>query len=109
DGGVDRDLSPAEYGVAHPDDLGLGDAAAAFLRVEVVARQEDLRHGELLRAGIDALALDMRLEEILRDADVDAGAVTRLAVGIDGAAMPQRFQRGDAGLDDGAARLSVDR
>ena len=41
--------------------------------------------------------------------DMDAGAVAGLAVGIDRAAVPHRLQRIDAGRDDFAARLAVDR
>ena len=52
---------------------------------------------------------DMLAEEILRDLDMDAGAVAGLAVGIDSAAMPQRLERADRGRDDGAARLAVKR
>ena len=50
----------------------------------------------------------MQLEEVLRDLHVDAGAVAGLAVGVDGAAVPHRLERGDAGLDHGAPRLAVD-
>ena len=50
---------------------------------------------------------DMLDEEIARDIDVDTGAVTRHAVSIDGAAMPDRLKRLDGGLDDGARRLAV--
>ena len=48
-------------------------------------------------------------EEVLRDLDVQAGAVAGLAVGVDRAAVPDRLERGDAGLDDLAPRLAVDR
>ena len=50
-----------------------------------------------------------RGEEILRDFDMDAGAVAGLAVGIDRAAMPDRLQRIDAGLHHVAALLAVER
>ena len=40
---------------------------------------------------------------------MDAGAVAGLAVGVDRAAMPDRFQRVDAGLHDIAAGLAVER
>ena len=39
------------------------------------------------------LPADMLAEEILRDLDVDAGAVAGLAVGVDGAAVPDGLQR----------------
>ena len=40
---------------------------------------------------------------------MDAGAVAGLAVGVDRAAVPDRAQRVDAGLDHLAPRLAVDR
>ncbi len=39
---------------------------------------------------------------------MDARPVAGLAVGIDGAAVPDRLQRGDAGLDHVAPRLAVE-
>ncbi len=36
-------------------------------------------------------------------------AIARLAIGIDRAAVPHRFQRIDGGLHDTAVRLSIDR
>ena len=56
-----------------------------------------------------ALPLDLALEEVLRDLDVDAGPVAGLAVGVDGAAVPDRLQRLDALDHDLAPRLAVDR
>src|SRR3712207_7710081 len=38
-------------------------------------------------------SLDLALEEVLRDLDVDAGAVAGLAVGVDGASVPDRLER----------------
>ena len=46
-----------------------------------------------LSTGSCPVAADVLLEELLRDLHVDAGAVAGLAVGIDGAAMPQGLQR----------------
>ena len=40
---------------------------------------------------------------------MDAGAVAGLAVGVDGAAMPDGLQRGDRRFHHLAARLAVDR
>src|SRR5882757_4153268 len=51
----------------------------------------------------------MVAEEVLRDLDVDAGAVAGLAVGIDGAAVPHRLQRIDAGRHHVASALAVER
>src|SRR3546814_13052388 len=49
----------------------------------------------------------MLLEEVLRDLDVDAGAVARLAVGVHRTAMPDRLQRLDALQHDLPAPLAV--
>ncbi len=51
----------------------------------------------------------MVAEEILRDLDMDAGAVAGLAVGVDRAAMPHRLQRIDARRHHVAAALAVQR
>src|SRR5262249_53820392 len=75
---------------------------------EIGARQKDLADAELSLAGHLPLAADVFLEEILRDLHMNAGAVARLAVGIDGAAVPHGLQRGNAGLDDLPPRPAVD-
>src|SRR4030088_3800735 len=51
----------------------------------------------------------MVTEEVLRDLDMDAGAIAGLAVGIDGAPVPHRLQRIDAGRHHVAAALAVER
>ena len=51
---------------------------------------------------------DLLAEEILRRVDEDAGAVAGFAVGVDGAAVPDGFQRGERERDDIAARFAVD-
>src|SRR4051794_29149611 len=51
---------------------------------------------------------DMVVEKILRDLDMDAGAVAGLAVSVNGAAMPHRLERGDAKLHHLAARFTVE-
>ena len=63
-----------------------------------------------MRAGLQlgAAALHRLGEEVLRDFDVDAGAVAGLAVGVHGAAMPHRLQRIDARLHHVAPRLAVE-
>ena len=96
--------------MAEAQDLGLDDGAAALLRAEIGARQEHHADGDAadLR-GLAARIAHMLLEEILRDLDMDAGAVAGLAVGIDGAAMPHRLQRIDAGRHHVAAALAVQR
>src|SRR5262249_38412025 len=59
--------------------------------------------------GHHARAMDVLIEEVLRDLDVDACPVAGLAVGIDRTAMPHRLERGDRRLDHLAPRLPVDR
>ena len=108
-GDVHRHLAPAIDGVAEIEDLGLDDAAAAFLGAQIGLGQED--HAQAQAAGHRLVAgvADMVLEEVLRQLDVDAGAVAGLAVGVHRAAMEQHLQRLDAGDDDVAARLAVKR
>ncbi len=107
---VDRHLAPAQDGVAEAQDLGLDDGAAALLRQKVGARQEHHADGDAadLR-GLAARIAHVIAEEVLRDLDMDAGAVAGLAVGIDGAAMPHRLQRIDAGHHHVAAAPAVQR
>ncbi len=52
--------------------------------------------------------LDMSAEERNWQLQMDTGAVAGLAVGIDGATMPDRLQCLNGGLDDLAAWLAVD-
>jgi len=94
--------------VALRQDLALDDDAAALLRAEVGARQEDHADGELSRARLIAAARDVLAEEILRDLDMDAGAVAGLAIGIDGAAVPDGLQRRNRRLNHLAARLAIE-
>ena len=51
----------------------------------------------------------MLAEEVLRYVQPDAGAVTRLAVGVHRAPVPDVLERGDPHLNDLALRLSVQR
>ena len=104
---VDRHLPPAVDGVTEGKDLGLDDLPATLLRAEVGLRQENLAYPHRARLHAVAAAFDGFGEEILRDLDVDAGAIARLAVGVNRAAVPHRLQRLDPGLDDVAARLAV--
>jgi hypothetical protein len=46
-------------------------------------------------------------EEVAGRVNEDAGAVASFAVGIDGAAMPDGFERGERERDDIAARFAV--
>src|SRR3954468_16253852 len=93
---IHRHLAPAIDRVAVVQDLALDDDAAALLLAEIGAGQEDLADRELRRADLLAALADEILEEGMRDLHMDAGAVAGLAVGIDRAAMPDRFQGFDA-------------
>jgi hypothetical protein len=77
--------------VAEAQDLGLDDAAAALLRAEVGARQEDLADGDAAAGRSSCPVRGPAREEVLRDLDMDAGAVAGLAVGVDRAAVPDAF------------------
>ena len=105
--GVDRHLAPAQDGVAEAEDLGLHDRAAALLAGEVGARQEHHADREAPRHIL--VAVQLLPEKVLRDLEIDPGAVAGLAVGIDRAAMPHRAQGIDRRLDHLAPRLAVDR
>ena len=91
-----------------PQDLGLDDLAAALLRAQIRARQENHADGEVPAARLVPGAADMLLEEVLRNLHVDARAIAGLAVRIHRAAMPQRLERLDALEHDLAPRLAVD-
>ena len=105
---VDRHLAPAVDGVARLEDLGLDDAAAALLGLEVGLGKEDHADGEALVARLVPGVADMLDEEVLRDLQVDAGAVAGLPVGVDGAAVPHLLQGADAVDHDLAAGHAVD-
>ncbi|MPL60913.1 hypothetical protein SDC9_06477 [bioreactor metagenome] len=108
--GVHRHVAPAIDVVPHPQHFALDDRAAALLRAEVDARQEDLADGDLLfHVRLVAGAADLVIEEGRRDLHVDARAIARLAVGIDRAAVPDRLQRLDAARHDPARGLAVQR
>ena len=104
--GVDGHLAPAADGVAEAQHLALDDGPAGLLLLEAGARQEHHADGDPL-VGADS-ALDLALEEVLRDLDVDAGAVAGLAVGVDRTAVPDRLERLDPLDHDLAPRLAVD-
>ena len=66
------------------------------LRAEIVARQEDLADGDqLVPIRLMPGAADLVVEEGDGDLHVNARAIAGLAIGIDRAAMPDRFQRGN--------------
>ena len=106
-GRVDRHLAPAQDRVPETQHLGLDDRPAALLAGEVGARQE--YHADRDAAVGVLAAADLLAQEVLRDLEVDPGAVAGLAVGVDRTAMPDRAQRVDRGRDHAAARLTVDR
>ncbi len=107
---VDRHLPPAVDRVAEIQDFGLDDLTAALLRAEIGFRQEHLadRDRPLVHELVPGAHHDFG-EEILRNLDVDAGAVAGLAVGIDRAPVPDGLQRVDPRLHHLAPRLAVQR
>ena len=106
---VDGHLPPAVDRVAEADDLALDDRAARLLRAEIGARQEHHADRQPPGAGLVAAILDRVVEEAAGQLNMDAGAVARLAVGIDRTAMPHRLQRIDRGRDDATRGLPVGR
>jgi hypothetical protein len=106
---VHRHVPPAVDVVAHPQDFRLHDGPPGLLRAEVGARQEHLTHGDHLPVPrLVPGALDLVAEERGRDLDMNARAIARLAVGIDGAPVPDGLQRVDPVLHDPARPRPVD-
>jgi len=95
--------------LAEVEDLGLDDLPAALLRAQVGLGQK--HHADRPAPGFAALAAALQLlgEEVVRDFDVDAGAVAGLAIGVHGAAVPDGLQRIYPRLHHVAPRLAVER
>ena len=81
-------MAPAVEFVAELEDLRLDDGAALLLRAEVGARQEYLSDGEAAAARFVPGLADLVVEEGGGNLHMQAGAVTRFAVGVDGAPVP---------------------
>ena len=105
---VYRHLTPAIEIEADPQDFGFDDGAAGLLRRVVGARQEYLADGNAARTQLVASLFHRRAEEFLRHLQMHAAPVAGLAVGIDGAAMIDGFQRVDGARHDFAARFAVE-
>ena len=106
---VHRHVAPTVNIVSHPQDFGFHNRPTDFLRGEIVARQEDLAHGDpqpFMR--FMPGTADLILEEFDRNLHVNARAVAGLAVGIDRAPVPDRLQRIDPRLDHFARPLAID-
>jgi len=71
--------------------FGLNDRATRFLSCEIRFGQKDLTDREQSFGRLVPGARHVSLEEILRNLDVNPGAVTGLAVGPDGTTMPNGF------------------
>ena len=97
-GDVDRHLTPAIDAVAKLQDLGFHDLPATLLCAKVGLGQEHHAHRDTARRWFVAGAANGFGKEILRDFDVDAGAVAGLAIGVDCAPVPNGLQRIDTGL-----------
>ena len=106
---IDRHLAPALNAVAEAENLRLDDAPAKILRAEIGLGQEHHADGESPALGALAGCLHMLPEEVLRNLDMNAGAVAGHPVRIDRAPVPHRLQRCDAGLDHIAPRRAVER
>ena len=108
--GIHRHMAPAIDVVAHAQNFGFHDGPAAFLRAKIGARQEDLAdRDQLVHVGLMPGAADLIVEELDRDLHVDARAVARLAIGINGTTVPDRAQGINARVHDLAARLARNR
>ena len=109
DGDVDGDLPPAIDVIAKTQDLGLDDRAAGFLSRVIGARQE--YHSDANASRLQRVPGQTHLvsKKGLWHLDVDPGAVTRLAVCIDSAPVPNALEGVDRVEDDFPAGLAVDR
>jgi hypothetical protein len=102
-------MPPAVDIVPHAQDFGLDNRPAAFLSAKVGARQEDLPHGDQLgHVGFMARPPHLVMKERHRDLHMDTRAIAGLAIGIDGATVPDRLQRVDASFHHAARRLARD-
>ncbi len=106
---IDRRLTPAVQIEAGAQDFGFDDGPGGFLIAEIGTRQEDLTNEDRAGARLVADILDLLAEEGLRHIDHDAGAIARLAVGIDRTAVEQGLQRLDRQIDDFALLRAIDR
>ncbi len=106
---VHRHLAPAIDGVAEGQDLAFHDRAAALLGGQIRLGQEAHADGQAPGHRFAALAADMVAEEILRDFDMDAGAVAGFPIRVDRAAVIDDLQGLDAGHNHLAAGLAVQR
>ena len=98
--GVDRHLAPAVNRVARGKNFRLANLPATLLRAKIGLGQKDHAHRD--PAGLELVAaIAHRLgKEILRDFNMDARAIARLAIGIDGTAVPDGLERINTGLND---------
>ena len=107
---IHRNVAPAIDVMAHAQYFGFHDGPAGLLRAEIGARQKHLAHrDQFVLARLVAGAFDLVIEKRHRDLHVNARTVPGLAIGIHRAAVPDRLQRLDAGLDHLAAFLPADR
>src|SRR5690606_21662285 len=93
--GIGRNLAPAIDAVAVVQDLPFHDDAAAFLCGHVGPGQEDHADADLPIFRAVAGPLHVSAKELVRNLDMNTGAVAGLAVRIDCSAMPDGLQ----GLD----------
>ena len=94
---VHRHMAPAVDVITHAQDFSFHDRPAGLLCGKISTRQEDLPYGQQ-QIGFRLMpgAPHLIVEERGRDLHVNARTVAGLAIGIDRAPMPDRFQRLDA-------------
>ena len=108
-GDIHRHMAPAVDVVAHAQNFGFHNRPAGFLGSEIRARQEHLPHGhQLVHTRRMAGAFDLIIEEWHRNLHMDASPVTCFAICIDRAAVPNRFERINTGLNHLAAWRPID-
>ena len=108
-GDIHRRLAPAVDVESRPQHFPFDDRAARFLRRKICTRKKYLAHADTVVSRGMACTADMLAEEVLRNVKANTGAVAGLAVGVDGAAVPDVLQGRDAHRNDLTLRLAVER
>ena len=105
-----RNVAPAVDVVTHTEHFGLNDRAATLLSAEIGARQEHLTNcDQFVHIWLVASATDLVVEEGHWNLNMDTRAVTRFAVSVDSATVPNRLERVDPVIDHFAGRFTIQR
>ena len=106
-GDINRHLTPAINEMPKGQNFFFNNTATAFLCGQIRARQKHHTHSQPPIIIIMPGAGDMLDEEITRYFDMDTRPIAGSAVGINSAAVPDRLQGLDSGLDNRTPRLAI--